>query len=128
MMSPTSELTMPVKAAPMITPMARSTTLPRSANFLKSSSMASFAPSRASDTTTIGGVCPGPRFREDGQNGGSLVDQAGVHHCLAHGLLRLFGRRHHRQPERIGALADQRHGVLDRRRAGLDEQVDVQRR
>ena len=37
-------------------------------------------------------------------------------------------RRHHRQPQRVGALADQRHRVLDRRRARLDEQVDVQRR
>src|SRR6201992_501103 len=36
MMSLTSELTMPVKEAPMITPTARSTTLPRMANFLNS--------------------------------------------------------------------------------------------
>src|SRR5882672_12608236 len=39
MTSPTSELTMAPKAAPMITPTARSTTLPRRANFLKSSIM-----------------------------------------------------------------------------------------
>src|SRR5271163_1685820 len=32
----TRELTMPVKDAPMITPTARSTTLPRTANFLNS--------------------------------------------------------------------------------------------
>ena len=32
----TSEVTMPVKDAPMITPTARSTTLPRMANFLNS--------------------------------------------------------------------------------------------
>src|SRR5215211_124746 len=38
-MSPTSESTMRPKAAPMITPMARSTTLPFRANFLNSSSM-----------------------------------------------------------------------------------------
>src|SRR5215208_5545506 len=38
-MSPTSESTMRPKAAPMITPMARSTTLPFSANFLNSSSI-----------------------------------------------------------------------------------------
>src|SRR6201992_2181489 len=39
MMSLTSELTMPVKDAPMITPTARSMTLPRMANFLNSSSI-----------------------------------------------------------------------------------------
>src|SRR5215813_7341147 len=39
MISPTSELTMAPKAAPMITPMARSTAFPRSANFLNSSIM-----------------------------------------------------------------------------------------
>src|SRR5471032_511496 len=37
MTSLTSELTMPVKEAPMITPTARSTTVPRTANFLNSS-------------------------------------------------------------------------------------------
>src|SRR4029078_8638508 len=36
MMSVTSESTILPKAAPMITPMARSTTLPRNANFLNS--------------------------------------------------------------------------------------------
>jgi hypothetical protein len=36
MMSPTSESMILLKAAPMITPMARSTTLPRIANFLNS--------------------------------------------------------------------------------------------
>src|SRR6185437_13542322 len=39
MMSVTSESTILPKAAPMITPMARSTTLPRNANFLNSWSM-----------------------------------------------------------------------------------------
>src|SRR5215467_2559995 len=39
MISPTSELTMAPKAAPMITPMARSTAFPRSENFLNSSIM-----------------------------------------------------------------------------------------
>src|SRR6516162_9520158 len=37
--SPTSELTIAPKAAPTITPMARSTAFPRSANFLNSSIM-----------------------------------------------------------------------------------------
>src|SRR6476646_5428821 len=39
--SVTSESTILPKAAPMITPMARSTTLPRNANFLNSWSMSS---------------------------------------------------------------------------------------
>src|SRR4029077_18981165 len=39
MMSPTSELTIPPKAAPMITPTAKSTTLPRMANSLNSLSI-----------------------------------------------------------------------------------------
>src|SRR6185437_1424513 len=108
-MSPTSAVTMAPKAAPMITPTARSTTLPRSANFLKSSSM---------------GRLPTwlpPQAR-------MLIDQPGMHHGLAHGGLGLLAGRHHRQPHRIGALADQRHRILDRRRTGFDEQVDVQRR
>src|SRR5438445_4587212 len=41
MTSSTSEPTILPKAAPMITPMARSTTLPRFANFLNSCSMVS---------------------------------------------------------------------------------------
>ena len=40
MMSATSDVTIAPNAAPMITPTARSTTLPRIANFLKSSSIA----------------------------------------------------------------------------------------
>src|SRR5262249_5773672 len=39
MTSPTSDETIAPKAAPMMTPTARSTTLPRSANFLNSSNM-----------------------------------------------------------------------------------------
>jgi len=38
-MSPTSELTIAPNAAPMMTPMAKSTAFPRSANFLNSSSI-----------------------------------------------------------------------------------------
>src|SRR5262249_1155701 len=70
MISPTSELTMAPKAAPMITPMARSTAFPRSANFLNSSIMGrsrilfkqhllSVIPARAADlgfTPQIGGL------------------------------------------------------------------------
>src|SRR3974390_2297050 len=50
-----------------------------------------------------------------------LINEPGVHHGHAHGGLRLLACRHHRQPEHVSALADQRHRVLDRRRAGLDE-------
>src|SRR6187200_1571907 len=39
-MSPTSDVTIAPNAAPMMTPTARSTTLPRMANFLNSSSIA----------------------------------------------------------------------------------------
>src|SRR4051794_14757703 len=41
MMSPTSDVTMAPNAAPMMTPTARSITLPRIANFLNSSHMGS---------------------------------------------------------------------------------------
>src|SRR5437660_1740868 len=45
-MSPTNELTIAPNAAPIMTPMARSTTLPRSANFLNSSSIVPLNPHR----------------------------------------------------------------------------------
>src|SRR5664279_1638957 len=100
MMSQTSDDTMAPKAAPMITPTARSTTLPRSANFLNSSSMG--LPVR-------------------------LVDQPGMHHGVAHDRLRLVGQRHHRQPHGIGALAKHRERIFGRRRIGFDEQMLMQR-
>src|SRR6476469_7642047 len=83
--SPTSEFTIPEKAAPMMTPTARSTTLPRSANFLNSSSI-------------------GNPF----VHGEPLVDQAGMNHGFAHGGLGFLRQRHHRQPHVIGDLAEQR--------------------
>src|SRR6187551_847274 len=97
--SPTSEFTIPEKAAPIITPTARSTTLPRSANFLNSSSMtvhlaAHDPPGRGFQPWLIS----------------PLVDQPG---------------RHHRQPHRVGTLADKRHRILDRGRTGFHEQIDV---
>src|SRR3974390_2618433 len=102
MMSPTSEFTMAPKAAPMITPIARSTTLPRIANFLKSSNT---RPSR----------CCGS------------VDQAGMPHRVAYLALRSLRERHHRQPNRLLALAEHRQRVLGRGRIGFDEQVLMQR-
>src|SRR5262245_3139109 len=117
MTSPTSEFTMPENAAPMITPIARSTTFPRNANFLNSSSMVVASPLRH------GRACPGhprlPCFKTYDPE--KLINQARVHHGLAHSGLRLLARRHHRQPHGVGAFADQRHCILDRRRARFNE-------
>src|SRR5262245_14930839 len=125
MTSPTSEFTIDENAAPMITPMARSMTLPRNANFLNSSIMSCIligmnqgALSRLSETPRRG--CPA-----QGRHDAKLVDQPRVHHRLAYSGLRLLGCRHHRQPHRVGAFADERHRVLDRRRTRLDEQIGV---
>src|SRR5215813_10597328 len=101
MMSFTSEVTIAPNAAPMMTPTARSTTLPFIANSRNSFSMAGSVE--------------------------SSVDQAGMHHGAAHGNARRLGDRHHRQPQLLVHLAEQRHGVLDRRRTGLHEQIGVQR-
>src|SRR4029077_16950417 len=138
MTSPTSELTMPENAAPMITPMARSTTLPRNANFLNSSSMAMLPPEKAPSWPCAGHPRPGARRTwMAGTNPAMtrnrlltsprhpLIGQAGVHHRLAHSGLRLLARRHHRQPHGIGALAYERHRIFDRRRARFDKQIYV---
>src|SRR5947208_8433912 len=101
MTSPTSEVTMPPKAAPMMTPTARSTTLPFIANSLNSFSMAK---SSAATTGLFGG-----------QNGNGSVDQAGMHHGAAHGHAGRFLHRHHRQAQLLVHLAEQRHRVFDRR-------------
>src|SRR4051794_22191808 len=105
MMSTTSELTIAPKAAPMITPMARLTTLPRNANFLNSSSMARPCLDRerglAEDVTRRGGLrFANPPYRTHS------IDQPRMHHCLAHEALRAFGRWHHRQAHRVRALAE----------------------
>src|SRR6202012_1580500 len=124
MMSPTSELTMAPNAAPMTTPTARSTTLPRIANFLNSSNMR--PPYRAA-CLRDGALSARCRI-EEGMDSAPSVDQPGMHHGLANGRLCLLGRRHHRQPERIRALAEERKRIFDRRWARLDEQIDMQRR
>src|SRR5262245_59623607 len=118
-MSPTSELTIAPKAAPMITPMARSTALPRNANFLNSSSMrcSHAAPAGSSadgerevprvqtcDPSTAGlhrtRAPPNVLGGEPGSNspGHALVDQPRVDHRLAHGGTRFLRQRNHRQP------------------------------
>src|SRR4029077_13112958 len=75
MMSPTSEATMAPKAAPMMTPTARSTTLPFIANSRNSFSMVDFLPGLS-----------------DEARGGISVDQAAVDHGVAD---HLAGRRRH---------------------------------
>src|SRR6185437_14332443 len=109
MMSPTRDCTIAPKATPMITPIARSTTLPRMANSRNSLSM---IPSRHQSTRTVSRI---------------LVDEAGMHHGVAHRGLGLFRKRHHRQPHGVGALAQHRERILRRRRIGLNEQVLMQR-
>src|SRR5207249_6474534 len=107
--SPTSEVTMAPKAAPMITPTARSTTLPFIANSRNSFSMLASP------------------LRSSGEVRCSLVDQPGVHHGAAHGDPRRLGHRHHRQPQLLLDLAEQRERVFHRRRIAFDEEVVVQR-
>src|SRR6201747_2726958 len=83
MMSPTSEVTMPPKAAPMMTPTARSTTLPFIANSRNSLSICS-----PFSSTSPTGRFMVARFLVE-----SSVDQSGVHHGVADYLA---GRRRHR--------------------------------
>src|SRR4051812_9125016 len=55
----------------------------------------------------------------------ALVDQTRMDHRLAHGAACLVGGRHHWQSHVFTALADQRHRVLDRSGARLDEEIDM---
>src|SRR5258708_28835742 len=115
MTSPTSEVTMLPKAAPMMTPTARSTTLPFIANSRNSFSIRK--PFSSTPLTEPFAIKPSK----------GLVDQARMHHGAAHRHARGFGHRHHRQPQRLVDLAEQRQGVFHRRRIGLDEEIGVQR-
>src|SRR3984893_15275336 len=115
MMSPTSEVTMLPNAAPMMTPTARSTTLPFMAN-----SRNSFSIRKPFSSTSL----TGPFTAEPPV---VLVDQARMHHGAAHRRACGFGYRHHRQTQRLVHLAEQRESVFDRRRIGLDEEIGVQR-
>src|SRR5262245_16294103 len=111
MMSATSDDTIAPNAAPMITPIARSTTLPRSANFLKSSSMA--GPPRLGAN-----VKPRPA---------RSVHQPGMHHGIVYGGLGLVLQRDQRQTHGVRASAEQRQRILGGRGIGLDKQRDVER-
>src|ERR1700688_2978336 len=94
MMSLTSDVTMPPKAAPMMTPTARSTTLPFMAKSRNSFSIGHSSAARLA----------------------SSVDQAGMDHGAAHRNPGGLGHRHHRQPQPLLDLAEQRERVFDRRR------------
>src|SRR5262249_51799913 len=122
--SATKELTIAPNAAPIITPTARSTTLPRMANFLNSSSI---GPPPIDDRSQRTLSRSGANQAAAQPSNRASIDQPGVHHGLADQGLRLFGGRHHRQPQRIGAFTDQRQRIFDRSRTCFDKQIDVQR-
>src|SRR6202158_6544382 len=113
MMSPTTEVTMPPKAAPMMTPTARSTTFPFMANSRNSFSM---------QTLVFDLAHPTIHRRKAGS-----VDQARMPHGATPRDARGLGHRHHRQSQPLVDLAEQRQRVFHRRRIGLDEQIGVQR-
>src|ERR1700712_1464966 len=104
MTSPTSEVTIAPKAAPMMTPTARSTTLPFIANSRNSFSICSPF-SSASRTgrlmadrswrTDLGGQILGGQTHDDNDEG--LVDQAGIDHGIADHLAGWRRHRHQRQ-------------------------------
>src|SRR5471032_1957701 len=111
MTSPTSEVTMPPNAAPMMTPTARSTTLAFIANSRNSLSICS------PFCSSLTGLEP---FE-------ALINEARVNHGAAHRRPRRLGDRHHRQAQLLVDLAEQRQRVFHRRRIGLDEEIGVQR-
>src|SRR5258708_33022212 len=96
MMSPTSEVTIAPKAAPMMIPTARSTTLPFIAN-----SRNSFSIRKPFSSTSLAGP-----FLTEAPAG--LADQARVHHGTAHRHARGLPHRHHRQTPPPLHLADPR--------------------
>src|SRR6266513_1252574 len=101
MMSPTSEVTMPPNAAPMMTPTARSTTLPFIANSRNSFSIRRpFSLASRTGRLDVGGV-------------ESSVDQPGMHHGAANRNASGLGHRHHRQAQFFVHLAEQRHRIFD---------------
>src|SRR5437016_7855946 len=114
MMSPTSELTIAPKAAPMMMPTARSITLPFMANARNS-----FSIRKPFSSTWLAGL-----FTAASKG---LVDQAGMHHGAAHRHARGLRHRHHRQTQRLLHLAEQRQRVFHRRRIGFDEEIGMQR-
>src|SRR5215204_1462374 len=152
MMSPTSEVTIAPKAAPMMTPTARSTTLPFIANSRNSFSILA-CPLRSSGEVSrrLGSLIDSDFIRTGLQfpgltrflhaNPGStslenaLVDKAGMHHGVAD---HLAGRRRHvhqrqahfffESPQQFEAMLGSREagpledGIMHRRQAILDLQ------
>src|SRR5258708_25286333 len=105
--SATSDCTMPPKAAPMTTPTARSTTFPRSANFLNSSSIiASRACRNPSDSHHRTEIVE------------TLVDQARVNHGGADRRPRRLGHPDHGQPHGLIAFSENRQRVFPPRTIG----------
>src|SRR5271170_247884 len=96
MISPTSELTMAPKATPMMTPTARSTTLPFMANSRNSFSICKPFLFGCADRKAYGSKRKG------------LIDEAGMDHRAAHRDPRRLRHRHHRQPQLLVHLAEQR--------------------
>src|ERR1700676_3435110 len=114
MMSATIEVTIAPNAAPMMTPTARSTTLPFIAKSRNSLSIWN----------------PPSSIRRTGApswQGRDLVDQPGMHHGAVHRHAGGLRHRNHRQAQRLVDLAEQRQRVFHRRWVGLDEEIDVQR-
>src|SRR4051812_4054706 len=100
MRSDTIELTIAPKAAPMITPTARSTTLPFSANFLNSSIM---------------NVRP------------ALVDDSRMNHCLVDDFARRLSHRHQGRAHLFINAAQQLEAMLGACNAWLHENCIMQR-
>src|SRR5215475_248543 len=109
MTSPTSEVTMAPNAAPMMTPTARSTTLPFMANSRNSLSIGCSLQSMGREGATCRRM-----IRKKFCDNRALVDQAGMHHGAAHRHPCLLGDGHHRQTELLVHLAEQRHRIFDR--------------
>src|ERR1017187_3915409 len=114
MMSPTSEVTMPPKAAPMMTPTARSTTLPFIAN--------------SRNSLSIGRPLLGLLDRNDrGGNVAGSVDQARMHHGVADHLAGWRRYRHQRQAHFFFQPPQQLEAMLGPGQARLLEDGVMQR-
>src|SRR3981189_3228576 len=113
MMSPTSEVTMAPKAAPMMTPTARSTTLPFIANSRNSFSMVDFL------------------FRSSGRRqprARGSVDQAGMDHGVADHLAGWRRHIHQRQAHLFVQPPQQLEAMLGACEPRLLEDGIMQRR
>src|SRR3984957_7040703 len=114
MISATIELTIAPNAAPIMTPTARSTTLPFIA---KSRNSFSIQLLPWLSTAASNGPNPAPvqdrnsslyfkafSSREPASTSleNALIDQTGMHHGATHRHARGFGDLHHREPQRLG--------------------------